>query len=213
MGYLTIKDEARAEYEEKKSTFIGHAIRVYNEIEARDYINKIKGENKEARHNVYAYVLGENLGVQRYSDDGEPQGTGGLPVLEVIKNTGITDVVIVVTRYFGGVLLGKGGLVRAYSKAASMAVKESGVVERVMAAPVKINIDYDSLGKLQYFFEQNGMFIEETEYTDKVQVTIFLELEDIPLQEAKINDVLNGRCIISEGDSDYYFKKDGRLSK
>ncbi len=213
MGYFTLKNEAKAEFEEKKSIFIGHALRVYNEDEARGFINRIKAEHKEARHNVYAYVLGENLGIQRYSDDGEPQGTGGLPVLDVIKKNGITDAVLVVTRYFGGVLLGKGGLVRAYSRAAAMAVKEAEIVERAMAAPLKITLDYDSLGKLQYLFEQSGWFIEETIYTNKVEITMFCELPQIEPVTEKINDVLNGRCVISEGDSDYYFKGEGRLSK
>lgn len=213
MGYLTIKNEAKAEFEEKKSTFIGHALRVYNEEEAKGYINKIKGENKEARHNVYGYIIGENFGIQRYSDDGEPQGTGGLPVLEVIKNNGITDVVIVVTRYFGGVLLGKGGLVRAYSKAAAMTVKEGEVVERVKAAPLNITMDYDLLGKIQYYFEQQNIFIENIEYTEKVSVTVICEISYIESLSEKINDLLNGRCVISEGDSDYYFKGEGRFTK
>jgi len=200
------------QFEEKKSIFVGHAIRVCNENDARDFINKIKSENKEARHNVYAYVLGENLGIQRYSDDGEPQGTAGIPVLDVIKKIGVTDVVVVVTRYFGGILLGKGGLARAYSKAASTAIKEGGVVERVMGEPLKILMDYDSLGKLQYLFEQNSWYIEGTIYTDKVEVEMFCELTNIQLVSEKINETLNGRCVISEGDSNFYFKYEGRLS-
>ena len=210
--YYTIKNEAVTEFEEKKSTFIGHALRVYDESEARDYIKKIKSQNKEARHNVYAYIIGENLGIQRYSDDGEPQGTAGIPVLDVIKKIGVTDVVVVVTRYFGGILLGKGGLARAYSKAASSSIKEGGVVEKVKGVPLKINFDYDALGKLQYLFEQNQWFIEDTIYTDKVEVKMFCEFNNIQVVSDKICETLNGRCIISEGDSTYYFKCEGKLT-
>lgn len=212
MGYYTIKNEAVTEFEEKKSTFIGHALRVYDESEARNYINKIKGENREARHNVYAYVIGENLGIQRYSDDGEPQGTAGIPVLDVIKKIGVSDVVVVVTRYFGGILLGKGGLARAYSKAASTSIKEGGVVEKVKGAPLKINIDYDALGKLQHLFEQNQWYIEDTIYTDKVEVKMFCEFNNIKLVCEKISETLNGRCVICEEDSNYYFKCEGKLT-
>ncbi|MHC1720703.1 MAG: YigZ family protein [Clostridiaceae bacterium] len=213
MGYFTIKNEAVAEFEEKKSVFIGHALRVYGENEARDFINRIKGKHKEARHNVYAYVIGENMGTQRYSDDGEPQGTAGIPVLDAIKKIGVTDIVVVVTRYFGGVLLGKGGLVRAYSKAALSAIREGIIVERVKGAPLTINLDYEGLGKLQYLFEQNSWFIENTVYTDKVEVMIYCELEKIPEVSEKINETLNGRCVIGEGDPEVFFKnEEGKLN-
>jgi len=213
LGYFTIKNEAVSEFEEKKSVFIGHAIRVCEESEARDFINRIKGEHKEARHNVYAYVIGENMGIQRYSDDGEPQGTAGVPVLEAIKKNGVTDVAVVVTRYFGGVLLGKGGLVRAYSKAASDAIKEGEIVERVKGVPLSIEIEYDALGKLQYLFEQNGWFIEDTVYTEKVNLMTYCETEKIQEFSGKVIEALNGRCVISEGDEEYFFKNpEGKLS-
>jgi len=213
MGYFTIKNEAVAEFEEKKSVFIGHALRVFDENEARMFINRVKGEHKEARHNVYAYVIGENMGIQRYSDDGEPQGTAGIPVLDAIKKIGVTDVAVVVTRYFGGVLLGKGGLVRAYSKAASSAIKEGTIVERVQGAPLTVKLDYEGLGRLQYLFEQSGWFIEDTVYTDKVELMTYCELEKIPGVSEKINETLNGRCIISEGDPEMFFKnEEGKLN-
>ncbi|MBP1743652.1 MAG: thymidylate synthase [Firmicutes bacterium] len=213
MGYFTIKNEAVSEFEEKKSVFIGHALRVCEESEARDFVNRIRGEHKEARHNVYAYIIGENMGIQRYSDDGEPQGTAGVPVLDAIKKNGVTDVAVVVTRYFGGVLLGKGGLVRAYSKAASDAIKEGEIVERVKGAPLTIDIEYDALGKLQYMFEQNGWFIEDTVYTDKVKVMTYCEADKIQEVSGKVTEALSGRCTISEGDPEYFFKNpEGKLS-
>ncbi|MCT8977185.1 YigZ family protein [Clostridium sp. CX1] len=213
MGYFTIKDEAKAEFEEKKSVFIGHVKRVYTEDEAKDFINKIKSEHREARHNVYAYVIGENRGIQRYSDDGEPQGTGGIPVLEVIKKNEITDVVAVVTRYFGGVLLGKGGLVRAYSKGAAMAVSEGGIVEKVKGSIVDIILDYDMLGKVQYLFEQNLWHIENIDYTDKVKLTMYCPLDILEEVQKGVVETTNGKCEIIIGDEDYYFKLENRLFK
>ena len=177
MSYFTIRDESKAEFKEKKSIFIGQVKRVENEDEAKEFIQKIKNENKEARHNVYAYIIGENKMIQRYSDDGEPHGTGGIPMLEVLKKSEITDVVVVVTRYFGGILLGTGGLARAYSKGASLAIKEAGVVEKVKGVSLKIIVEYDLLGKLQHVCTHEGNnHIENIEYTDKVKIEILCEL-------------------------------------
>ncbi len=211
MGYFTIKDEISTEFEEKKSVFIGHIKRVYEEDEAKKFINKIRSEQKEARHNVYGYVIGQNMGIQRYSDDGEPQGTGGIPVLDVIKKNEITDVVIVVTRYFGGILLGKGGLVRAYSKAAAMAVSEGGIVEKVKAAVLEILIEYDMLGKLQYLFEQNFWHMENIDYTDKVKILMYCPVCELKEVEKIIVETTNGKCEVITGDEDYYFKLENRL--
>lgn len=213
MGYFTIKDEVSAQFEEKKSVFIGHIKRIYNEDEAKEFINKIKSEHREARHNVYAYVIGENMGIQRYSDDGEPQGTGGIPVLEVIKKNEITDVVVVVTRYFGGILLGKGGLVRAYSKGAALAVSEGGIVEKVKGLIIDIIIDYDMLGKVQYLFEQNLWHTENVDYTDKVKLTMYCPKDIVEVLRSNTVETTNGKCEIIIGDEDYYFKLENRLFK
>lgn len=213
MGCFTIKDEASAQFEEKKSVFIGHIKRVYTEDEAKDFINKIRAEHREARHNVYAYVIGENRGIQRYSDDGEPQGTGGIPVLEVIKKNEITDVVVVVTRYFGGVLLGKGGLVRAYSKGAAMAVSEGGIVEKVKGSVLDIILDYDMLGKVQYLFEQNSWYIENIDYTDKVKLIMYCPLDLLEKVQKEVVETTNGKSEVIIGDEDYYFKLENRLLK
>ncbi|MBU5300293.1 YigZ family protein [Clostridium sporogenes] len=211
MSYFTIKNFGKDEFEEKKSTFIGRAKRVYTEEEAKDFINKVKGEEKEARHNVYAYVIGENMGIQRYSDDGEPQGTGGIPVLDVIKKNEVTDIAIVVTRYFGGILLGKGGLVRAYSKGAAVAIKDAGIVEKVKGKSIIFIVEYDALGKIQYLFEQNLWHIENIEYTEKVSLTMFCEVNIISTIEKKVLEITNGNCKIIKGDENFYFKMDNRL--
>ncbi|QAT39488.1 YigZ family protein [Clostridium sp. JN-9] len=213
MSYFTLRNQSRDEFEEKKSIFIGQAKRIYSEDEAREFIDSVRQSEKEARHNVYAYIIGENKGIQRYSDDGEPQGTGGIPVLEVIKKNNITDTVVVVTRYFGGILLGKGGLVRAYSKAAAMAVKKGEIVEKVLGCSIEITIDYDLLGKLQYSFQQKQWFIENIEYTDKVMLNIYCEENNIPSVENEVYNITNGRCNIVKSEKEYYFKLGNRLYK
>ncbi|APF28302.1 hypothetical protein NPD7_3810 [Clostridium sporogenes] len=211
MSYFTIKNFGKDQFEEKKSTFIGRAQRIYTEEEAKAFINQIKSEEKEARHNVYAYVIGENMGIQRYSDDGEPQGTGGIPVLDVIKKNEVTDIAIVVTRYFGGILLGKGGLVRAYSKGAAVAIKDAGIVEKVKGKSIAFIVEYDALGKIQYLFEQNLWHIENIEYTEKVSLTMCCEVNIISTIEKKVLEITNGNCKMIKGDENFYFKMDNRL--
>jgi uncharacterized YigZ family protein len=213
MSYFTIKDEAREQFEEKKSIFIGHAKRVYTEEEARAFVYSIKSQHKEANHNVFAYVVGENMGIQRYNDDGEPQGTGGVPVLEVIKKNEVTDIAVVVTRYFGGVLLGAGGLVRAYSKGAAAAIKAAGIVEKVKGCLLTITIEYDLLGKLQYLCAQNQWHIEETEYADRVKLKFFFETSLINTIKNSMVEAANGRVESSTSEEDYYFKMENRLFK
>lgn len=213
MSYLTIKDTVSEEFEEKKSIFIGHAKRVYNEEEAKEFVGHIRALHKEATHNVYAYIIGQNMGIQRYSDDGEPQGTAGVPVLDVIKKNGVTDTAVVVTRYFGGVLLGAGGLVRAYSKGAAVAIKAAGIVEKVKGCALYIDIDYDLLGKVQYICGQNSWYIEDTEYSDRVKLKLYLEEKDINLVNSKIIEVTSARAILFVEEKGYYFKLENRLFK
>jgi uncharacterized YigZ family protein len=213
MGYYTVLKESKAEFEEKKSLFIGHVKRVYSEEEARSFINKIKSEHKQATHNVYAYIIGENKGIQRYSDDGEPQGTAGIPVLEVIKKNDITDVVVVVTRYFGGILLGAGGLVRAYSKGAAAGIKEAGIVEKVLGCPIEILIDYDLLGKVQYICSQKLWHIDQIEYTDKVKICMSNEVHTLEQIKGEITDATAGKAVIDSGRPEYYFRLENKLFK
>jgi uncharacterized YigZ family protein len=213
MGYKTIKGHAFAEYEEKKSVFIGSVARVESEEQAREFINSIKTKHREARHNVFVYSLGKNSEIQRYSDDGEPQGTGGIPVLEVVKKNNITDVVVVVTRYFGGVLLGAAGLVRAYSKAAALAVKEAGTIEKVNGVLFKIQIDYDLHGKIEYSFNKNNWQIENTEYSDKVTLSILCEKELVQTIKEAIMEITNNKFVVVEEEEGMYFKEeDGKLT-
>ncbi|AIY85026.1 hypothetical protein U729_3042 [Clostridium baratii str. Sullivan] len=213
MAYITIRDYGEDSFEEKKSEFIGYAKRVESEEEAKEFINEIKSMHKQARHNCFAYVIGENYGIQRYSDDGEPQGTAGIPILEVMKKQGVTDCAIVVTRYFGGILLGAGGLTRAYTKGASIALKAGGVVEKVEGCKVSITIDYDLIGKIQYLCGQNNWHIEDSEYTDKVTIFIYSENGVAELIEKEVIEATNGKAIISKSEEDIYFKENNRLFK
>ena len=213
MAYITIRDYGEDSFEEKKSEFIGYAKRVESEEEAKEFINEIKSMHKQARHNCFAYVIGENYGIQRYSDDGEPQGTAGIPILEVMKKQGVTDCAIVVTRYFGGILLGAGGLTWAYTKGASIALKAGGVVEKVEGCKVSITIDYDLIGKIQYLCGQNNWHIEDSEYTDKVTIFIYAENEVAEVIEKEVIEATNGKAIINKSEEDIYFKENNRLFK
>lgn len=213
MPYITIRNRGEDSFEEKKSEFIGYAKRVESEEEAKEFVNEIKSMHKQARHNCWAYIIGENMGIQRYSDDGEPQGTAGIPILEVMKKSGITDCAIVVTRYFGGVLLGAGGLTRAYTKGASIAVKSAGVVEKVNGAKLSLKLDYDLLGKIQYVCGQNNWHIEDTEYSDKVMLYIFAESKNIDDMKKEFVNVTNGKVEIEKSEEEIYFKEEHRLYK
>jgi uncharacterized YigZ family protein len=213
MSYFTIKDESTAEFKEKKSVFIGHGKRVENEDEAKEFVQGVKNNHKQARHNVYAYIIGENRNIQRYSDDGEPQGTGGIPMLEVLKKNDITDVAVVVTRYFGGILLGTGGLARAYSKGASLAIKEAGIVEKVKGVCMQIVIQYDLLGKMQHICAENNFHIECIDYSDTVKIKIYCEFSNLEELKYKITGISSGKAIFEEDAARMYFKLEHRLYK
>ncbi|MGL4875637.1 MAG: YigZ family protein [Clostridium sp.] len=213
MAYITIRDYGEDRFEEKKSEFIGYAKRIQSEEEAKEFVAEIKSMHKQARHNCFAYVIGENYGIQRYSDDGEPQGTAGIPILEVMKKSNITDCAIVVTRYFGGILLGAGGLTRAYTKGASIALKAGGVVEKVEGSKLSIEAPYDLLGKIQHVCGQKEWYIEEVEYTDKVLISIYAEATNIEKMENEFTQITNGKAIIKKEEKEIYFKENKRLYK
>lgn len=161
---LTLAKAGSAEINEKKSRFLGYARPVANEAAAAAFIDEIKKCHWDAKHNVYAYVIGINGETQRSTDDGEPSGTAGRPILEIIKGEGLTNTAVVVSRYFGGVLLGTGGLVRAYGKAAKLALANSKKIRKVEARKVAVCADYDLVGKIENFLLQKGYPIENIEY-------------------------------------------------
>lgn len=171
--YTTVRREASDEFEEKRSVFIGHARHIDCEADALDFIKAKKKEYYDARHNVYAYVL-EGGNVMRYSDDGEPQGTGGIPVLETIKKSGVSDVCVVVTRYFGGILLGAGGLVRAYSHGAAIALKAAEIVTYRQHYVYELTCNYTNYQK--YLFELNkaGILVLDTVFDADVTIQFAL---------------------------------------
>ncbi|EHJ01444.1 protein of unknown function UPF0029 [Clostridium sp. DL-VIII] len=211
MSYITIRDFGEDRFEEKKSEFIGYAKRVESEDEAKAFINEIKNKHKQARHNCSAYIIGENMNIQRYSDDGEPQGTAGIPILEVMKKSRVTDCAVVVTRYFGGILLGTGGLTRAYTKGASIAIKAAGIVEKVGGLKLSFEMEYDLFGKVQYLCGQNSWHIEDTEYSDKVIVHILAEKAIAENIENEVVEITNGKIIVRKSEEGIYFKEGNRL--
>lgn len=209
--YITIKSKAEDRFEEKKSEFIGYVKRVTTEEEAKGFVTQVRAMHKTARHNCFAYIVGQNMGIQRYSDDGEPQGTAGIPILEVIKKNGLTDCAVVVTRYFGGVLLGTGGLTRAYTKGAVVAIEAGGIVEKVKGARISIEIDYELYGKIQYLCGQHNWHIEDSEFGSGVKVYILAADETIIEIEKEITDATSGKAIINKDMENIYFKEGNRL--
>jgi len=172
--HITLSGRGESLLEERKSTFLGYAMPVDNEQEAIDFINEIRHKHADARHNVYAYVIEKNNTV-RYSDDGEPQGTAGIPVLEVLKKNGIKNAVIVVTRYFGGILLGTGGLVRAYSACAKLAVDEAGILELEPFAQLSFGVDYSLYQKVQYEMDKFDIIVDEVTFLENVNVKLAIK--------------------------------------
>lgn len=174
--YTTLLSDGSSLFVDRKSEFLGYAKHVTSEEEAVEFVNSIRKKHADARHNVYAYVLKEG-NTARYSDDREPQGTAGLPILDVIKRIGFTDAVIVVTRYFGGILLGTGGLVRAYTSAAKEAVKDAGVARFMPFSIVEFLVDYSFYQRVDGLLKKCEAIEEEAEFSDKVTVRASVRLE------------------------------------
>ncbi len=191
-AYKTVRGFGRAEMVEKKSRFIGFCKNVKTEDEAIAFINAVRAEHREATHNVYAYILREN-NAMRYSDDGEPAGTAGVPVLEVLRKEGLVDAVVVVTRYFGGVLLGAGGLVRAYGKGAKIGVDAAGRVEMRLCNVYSVKTDYSSYGKLQYAIAEGGYQLRDVRFTEAVELIVCAETSRAAEFEAMVTELSLGR--------------------
>lgn len=189
--YRTIKEFNSDEYIVKRSRFIGYAKPVTTVEEANNFINEIKSKHWDATHNVYAYILREG-GVKRYSDDGEPQGTAGVPVLDVLEKEKLQDVCVVVTRYFGGILLGGGGLVRAYSHSAKIGVDSAKIITMAHCVDLCVECDYTFYGKLNNFLANEDTVILDTEFTDNVKVIFRIKAENRDNIDAKIIDLSNG---------------------
>ncbi len=191
--YRTVRGAASAEFVEKRSRFIGYISPASTQEEAAQFINSIRSKHWDATHNVPAYILREG-NICRFSDDGEPQGTAGMPALNVLQKEGLTDCALVVTRYFGGILLGGGGLVRAYSHAAKLAVDAGGIVTRALCSLVRVRCDYNFYGRLASLIPEQGGIIENTAFEDAVTVDFRIPQELEPGFEKKLIDLSNGTC-------------------
>ena len=171
-SFYTVKESVTNELVEKKSRFIANVFYIQNEEEAIRKIEEIKKTNRDARHNVYAYRLAN--GQEKYSDDGEPSGTAGVPILDILRGEQLVNVLIVVTRYFGGILLGTGGLVRAYGGVAKLALGETCKVEMKLCTEYRITLDYDSFNALQYYCKNNNIKILSTNFLDKIEINVLV---------------------------------------
>ena len=209
--YKTLHSFGTDEYIVEKSTFIGYAKPIKSEEEAVEFINEIKKKHKDATHNVWAYTVGETMNIQRYSDDGEPQGTAGIPTLEVIKKEDLRDVVVVVTRYFGGIKLGAGGLVRAYTKGAKVGIKAAQIIQKVKYKEISVTIDYNQIGKVQNEIMNMGYKIKDTLYTDKVEIIVYSREEEAELLKSKMIDITSGTAEIGESEGFYLSEKEGEI--
>ena len=190
--YTTIKNEASFQYEDRKSIFIATAAPVSTEAQALDFIAYVKKKYPDARHHVYAYVLRENS-IMRFSDDREPQGTAGMPVLDAIRKNGCTDTAIVVIRYFGGTLLGTGGLVRAYSSAAIGSLEAAEIITYDIYTSMTVKVSYSDYQKLIPIFNENALRIDNINYTDSVIVEGRISKKSYVSFEKSVIDITGGR--------------------
>ncbi len=210
--YKTILKEGFAESVEKKSRFLSTVRPVRDEAEAKQFIEEMKKKYWNASHNVFAYQLGERNEIQRFSDDGEPQGTAGLPVLDVLRGEDVKNTAVVVTRYFGGTLLGTGGLVRAYGHAAKNGLMDAGIAEMILYHRYSVKTDYTMSGKIQYELLQGGHIIEDTLYTDMVEYRVLVEY---PLEDAfmsAVTEASGAKANIVKNGEQYGAWTDGVLS-
>ncbi|MFC4811045.1 YigZ family protein [Paenibacillus sp. GCM10023250] len=204
--YRTLRQPGSKEIVIKKSRFIGHGRPVASEEEAIAFIEEIKKLHWNATHNCSAYVVGERDECQKQSDDGEPSGTAGKPILEVIKHQGLKNVAVVVTRYFGGIMLGAGGLIRAYTDGAVAAIEASEAITQVLHREVVVDVDYTWYGKLENEFHARGVRVDGTEFTDRVVITCLPEAPGAEAFAAWITDLTQGQAVIAIGEDRYYIE-------
>lgn len=197
MNYFTVSDPAEDSFIEKKSEFIGYIAPVKTNDEAVEFINSIRAQHRKAKHNVYAYILRSN-NISRYSDDGEPQGTAGMPVLDVLQKRGLTDVCVVVTRYFGGILLGGGGLIRAYSHAASLACDAAHIMNMCLCHRLEISTDYNMYGKISYILPAFETITESSEFGETVLLTVLVLSERLDAFLKEITEITNGSASVND---------------
>lgn len=204
--YSTVRQYGAHEIVIKKSRFIGHARPVESEEEAVAFIDEMKKKYWDATHNCSAYVVGERDEHQKALDDGEPTGTAGKPILEVIKHRGLKNSAVVVTRYFGGIMLGAGGLVRAYTDGAVAGIDAAGPIVKVLHREVIVDVDYTWYGKLENELRGRGYRVGDVSFTDRVRVLCLPEADDAERFQAWITDVTQGQAVLEAGDHRYYIE-------
>ena len=202
--YYVLSSPGEGEYIDRKSRFIGHAMPVSSESEAAVLTDQIKRKYWDARHNCYAFVTGENGVISRSSDDGEPSGTAGRPILDCINGAGLRDALVVVTRYFGGTLLGTGGLVRAYTQAANAAIKAAGICHMRHGSRIDITAEYNIAEKIRRTLETQNIRIDDAVYTDKVNMTLTVSDDDAGSLLDIVTRVSSGQAAVRIADSGYY---------
>lgn len=201
-SYKTVARRAEALLVEKRSKFIATVIPADNEDTALAFLEEMRKKYSDATHNVYAYVIDEN-NIFRYSDDNEPSGTAGMPVLDTIRKAGIVDCAVVVTRYFGGTLLGTGGLVHAYGGAARQGLLAAGIIERRLCDIVSVNVDYTTSGKVSHYLAERGAIIEDTIYDTEVTYLVCVTCSETAAFTADMTELTNGRAIIKVAGRKY----------
>ncbi len=201
--YLTVKENASDEFIEKRSRFIGYCRPVKTQDEAVEFINQIRSKHWDATHNVYAYILSDGQ-IMRYSDDGEPQGTAGVPVLEVMKKSGIVDAVVVVTRYFGGIMLGAGGLVRAYSHGASIAIAAAGIIKMQLCCECSVSCSYGRYGKVSSLIPEMGGVIDDSVFGQDVDILFHIPEEALKKLNKELADATSGEVQAASDSARYY---------
>ena len=208
--YRTLRQFASDEFIINKSRFIGYAAPCETEAEALAFLQSIRTKHKDATHNCYAYIIGQNAGIMRYSDDGEPGGTAGLPMMEVLKHQGVVNCCCVVTRYFGGVLLGAGGLVRAYAQGSKAALDAAGVVVMEKSTRHLVEVDYSTWQRLEYFLRSAPVIIEHTEFGASVVCTLMVRSRDEEALLAEITRVTDARAeTLPDGELYYPWPDEG----
>ncbi|WP_141604119.1 YigZ family protein [Terrilactibacillus laevilacticus] len=204
--YKTIKEKAIHEIDIQKSRFIAHIFPVTSEDEAKACIERIRKEHWKATHNCFAYTVGENQAIQKASDDGEPTGTAGVPILEVLKKQHLEDTLVIVTRYFGGIKLGAGGLIRAYSNSTSEGLKVAKIIERIPSQTIRINIAYPLLGSIENALRQSPYSVKGMHYAENVLIDVYVKLEEIDLFKNWMTDITNAQCQIETIETGYLDK-------
>lgn len=196
--YKSVKGEAIGEITEKNSRFIATIRPVSSQEEALAFIEEMKKKYWDARHNCSAYIIGADKPLERCSDDGEPSRTAGMPMLDILHGDGLSDIAVVVTRYFGGVLLGTGGLVRAYQGAVRAALNNAHIITRRTMHRQSLTTDYTSYGKFQYYAASDGIIIENTDFADAVTITFLASDEVLGTISAKMTEITSGKCIFTD---------------